>query len=164
MEEHRVINPLATRLLLAHISQLVTRHLLREEPRPQHTVQHLGTRLQLQPIQATRQTTVQLVATSRHLPPSIRAMDSNHRVAATPSPVEDQATNSLHKDTNRVEGISLVVREVMAVTRAAEVDTKVVGIKAIVGVVAVVVAGMDSTALPMGKEMVAMEVAEEGRF
>ena len=77
--------------------------------------------------------------------------------------MEDQATSN-HRDTNRLEGINLVVKVVMAAARAVEVDTKVVGIKVMVDAVVV---DMDSRALPMDKEEEEEEVAmeeEEGRF
>lgn len=161
MVELKVTNLLVTKLLPALTSQLVTRPQLKEEL--QHIVQQLDTRVPQQVTQATRQTAAQ-VATSKHLQHSTRGTNSNLRVVATHKRVEDQATSN-HRDTNRLEGINLVVRVVMAAARAVEVDTKVVGIKVMVDAVVV---DMDSKALPMDKEEeeeVAMEeeeaVAEE---
>ena len=160
MVELKVTNLLVTKLLPALTSQLVTRPQLKEEL--QHIVQQLDTRVPQQVTQATRQTAAQ-VATSKHLQHSTRGTNSNLRVVATHKRVEDQATSN-HRDTNRLEGINLVVRVVMAAARAVEVDTKVVGIKVMVDAVVV---DMDSRALPMDKEEeeeVAMEEEEEGRF
>ena len=159
MVEHRVTNQLVTRLPQALINQLVTRLLLSQQPL--HMVQHLGTRPLLHPIQGIRQTAVR-AAIQQHLPLSIRDTASNPRVVAIHRLAVDQATNS-HRDMIRVEGISRVARGAMAVAKAVVVVTKVVGIKA-VAVVVVVVADMDSRALPMAKAVVVMEVVEEGRF
>lgn len=166
MVELKVTNLLVTKLLPALTSQLVTRPQLKEELKEelQHIVQQLDTRVPQQVTQATRQTAAQ-VATSKHLQHSTRGTNSNLRVVATHKRVEDQATSN-HRDTNRLEGINLVVRVVMAAARAVEVDTKVVGIKVMVDAVVV---DMDSRALPMDKEEeeeeeeLAME-EEEGRF
>lgn len=162
--EHKVTNQPVTRLPPVVINQLDTRPQL--SPQPQHMVQHLGTRPRRHPIQAIRLTAAQAVI-HQQLPHSIRDTVSNLRVVAIHRPVVDQATNS-HRDTNKVEGISLVARGVMVAARAAVEVTKVVDIKVIVDVVAavaVVVADMGSRALPMGRAaVVAMEAAEEGRF
>lgn len=154
MVELKVTNLVVTKLLPALISQLVTRPQLKEEL--QHIVQQLGTRLPQQAMQAIKQTAAQVV-TSRHLQHSTRGMDSNLRVVAIHRPAEDLATNN-HKDTSRVEAINLVVKVVIAATRAAEVVTKVVGIKVIVGAVVV---DMDNRALPMDKEEAAATEEEE---
>ena len=164
MLEHKVTNQLVTRLPQALINQLVTRLLLSQQPL--HMVQHLGTRPLLHPIQGIRQTTVQ-AAIQQHLPLSIRDTVSNPRAVAIHRPAVDQAINS-RKDMIRVEGISPVAREAMAVAKAVVEVTKVVGIKAVAVVVAAVAAAvevdMDSRALPMAKAVVVMEVVEEGRF
>ena len=144
------------------INQLDTRPLL--SPQPQHMVRHLVTRPRLRPIQGIRLIAVQAVI-HRRLPHSIRDTVSSPRVAAIHRRVVEQATNS-HRDTSKVEGISLVARGVMVAARTAVEVTKAVGIKVIVDavVVAEVEADMGSRALPMGRAVVVMEAAEEGRF
>ena len=160
MLEHRVTSQLGTRLPQALINQLVTRLLLSQQP--QHMVQHLGTRPLVHPIQGIRQTAVQ-AAIHQHLPLSIRDTVSSHRVVAIHRPAVDQATNN-HRDMTRVEVISPVARGAMAVVKAVVEVTKVVGIKVVAVVVAVVVVDMDSRALPMDRAAVVMVAVEEGRF